>query len=148
MPRPTGTCEKCKKRTYVLYDCRVRLGPLGAKGHWVYLCPACHWVWGLDNDYITYRLFFDKFFETPVRYELTPDDVRAGVRHYAGENPHDEWKIIILGEIAAQFAILNQTLKELLDRRKANEPSKDIIRLAPESDTFMQDMEDQLGKDR
>lgn len=69
MKKPHGNqcCEICKAITpFRIVDGRVKQGPHGPKGHWVYMCEDCHREWGIskkDEDYILFERFSGKYFE-------------------------------------------------------------------------------------
>jgi len=60
-------CEICKIKTpKILIDGRVKQGPHGHKGHWVYMCSSCQEEWGIGCDpdnYIEYHRFGGRYFE-------------------------------------------------------------------------------------
>ena len=67
-PRSNQNCEICNTVTpRILIDGRVKQGPHGNKGHWVYMCESCQVVWGLGTDednYIRFEYFNGRYFET------------------------------------------------------------------------------------
>lgn len=66
-PHTNQSCEICNSITpKILIDGRVKQGPHGPKGHWVYMCETCHLEWGIGFDkenYIKYERNFGRYFE-------------------------------------------------------------------------------------
>jgi hypothetical protein len=84
VPSINQACEICEKAdNFELFDARVKQGPYGAKGHWVYICKTCHEEWGLGIDgenLMVFQRFFGKYREVKWKEKNLTGDLNSKER--------------------------------------------------------------------
>jgi hypothetical protein len=96
-------------------DARIRRGPFGAKGHWMWLCPICQKIYGLSNDsdsLIIYILNAGKYLEEEGGYILNITEIQRLIhRTLEGETTPEDAEVLFTGEAVLQLAMLNKNLE-------------------------------------
>lgn len=139
-PNPNQKCEICGKSPLpYCYDGRLRNGPHGPKGHWAYLCPSCHLVFGIgfdEDNLIIFKRVFQRFFEVKGEYGMTPEEVRNTVSKFRdsirdnSSRENDAFIVLIgegiikLGEISTALNHQNEYLHTIAQHlTKADQPA-------------------------
>lgn len=142
-PAYMQSCEICKSKPLILFDARIRLCQYGAKGHWMFLCPVCHYFWGLGygyDDLIVYERMAGNFHEVKGGTIKMDEKELRGVVQKLFEDKEKDWNTLLLGEIAVQMTVLNGVLKDLTSYAASIEahlqPTTEIVRSIQPEETF------------
>lgn len=110
-PTPDEKCEACGTGDLsILFDGRVKRTEVWPKGHWVFLCPRCHFLYGLGygyDDLVIYEKTYQGYKEVIKRFYMDSNTLTQAIRSFAAKcDPNDEAQVVLLGEIGVQLALL------------------------------------------
>jgi hypothetical protein len=143
IPTARQDCEACGERALdTVFDARVKRTNEWPKGHWMFLCDVCHFIYGLGYDpenLVLYKKGYDEFHEILGEISMSSQSIREAVRRMAtASDPKEEAKIFLIGEIGIQLSLMvseqtkaaqyaQATLQEMRNTRAAQETHNKAI---------------------
>lgn len=128
---PDGICKSCSRRSNWIIDGRVKFGELGPKGHWVFMCPLCHMLFGLGygkDDLVVYKRFVGRYVEVEEHPPTTIQDIKEGVAYWLSKGLIETAQTTLLGQITIQLIQLNDRVLRILEHLTTQEVERPRIK--------------------
>lgn len=117
-PQTNQHCEICGKESYkIIIDSKLKeSSSLGNRGRWLFMCPACHLVYGqgFREDRCTiYIRINGKYLEQKGIYSMTVEEIQETIDRFSSTvTKREQADVVLVGEIALQLAIWNRNMEE------------------------------------